>query len=95
MNLKFDMNLDVEIYMNNVIKFFKENPNDLLNLVSKDKEEFFYKKIKEVAIENYEKGEEVSLTQSQLLHLCSKINQPEEIKKDGIQKTIFGDLFLN
>jgi hypothetical protein len=26
------MNLDVEIYMNNVIKFFRENPNDLLNL---------------------------------------------------------------
>ena len=63
------MNLDVEIYMNNVIKFFKENPNDLLNLVSKEKEEFFYIKIKEVAIKNYEKGEDVSLTQSQILHL--------------------------
>jgi hypothetical protein len=89
------MNLDVEIYMNNVIKFFKENPNDLLNLVSKDKEEFFYKKVKEVATKNYEKGEDVILTHSQILELCSEINQPKEIKKDGIQKTIFGDLFLN
>jgi hypothetical protein len=87
------MNLDVEIYMNNVIKFFKENPNDLLNLVSKDKEEFFYKKVKEVAIKNYEKGEDVILTHSQILDLCSEINQSKEIQ--AIQKTIFGDLFLN
>ena len=89
------MNLDVEIYMNNVIKFFRENPNDLLNLVSKEKEEFFYIKIKEVAIKNYEKGEDVSLTQSQILHLCSEINQPKETKINATQKTIFGNLFLN
>ena len=89
------MNLDVEIYMSNVIKFFRENPNDLLNLVSKDKEEFFYIKIKEAAIKNYEKGEDVSLTQSQLLHLCSEINHPKETKINATQKTIFGDLFLN
>ena len=81
--------------MNNVIKFFRENPNDLLNLVSKEKEEFFYIKIKEVAIKNYEKGEDVSLTQSQILDLCSEINQSKEKEIYGIQKTIFGDLFLN
>jgi hypothetical protein len=89
------MSVDIEIYMNNVIKFFRENPNDLLNLVSKDKEEFFYIKIKEAAIKNYEKGEDVSLTQSQLLHLCSEINRPKETKINATQKTIFGDLFLN
>jgi hypothetical protein len=89
------MYIDVEIYMNNVIKFFRENPNDLLNLVSKDKEESFYIRIKEVAIKNHEKGEDASLTQSQLLHLCSEINQPKKIEIYGIQRTIFGDLFLN
>ena len=71
--------------MNNVIKFFRENPNDLLNLVSKDREESFYIKIKEAAIKNYEKGEDVSLTQSQLLHLCSEINQPKENKINATQ----------
>jgi hypothetical protein len=89
------MYIDVEIYMNNVIKFFRENPNDLLNLVSKDKEESFYIRIKEVAIKNHEKGEDASLTQSQLLHLCSEINQSKEKEIHGIQKTIFGNLFLN
>jgi hypothetical protein len=64
--------VDVEIYMNNIIKFFRENPTDLLNLVPKDKEEYFYTKIKKVAIENYEKGEDVSLTQSQLISLINR-----------------------
>ena len=86
--------------MNNIIKFFRENPVDLMNLVPKEKEEYFYTKIKEVATENYEKGEDVSLTQSQILNVCSEINQPdkqvvEEISKKFIQKTKFGYLFLN
>lgn len=94
------MSVDVEIYMNNVIKFFRENPNDLLNLVAKEKEEFFYKKIREVATENYEKGEEISLTQSQLISVCSEINQSDkqlldEVSKSFLQKTKFGYLFLN
>ena len=50
------MNVDVEIYMNNIVKFFKSNPKDLLNLVPKEKEEEFYNKIREVAIENSDKG---------------------------------------
>lgn len=86
--------------MNNVIKFFRENPTDLTNLVPKEKEEYFYTKIKEVAIENYEKGEDVVLTQSQIFNVCSEINQPdkqvvEEFSKNSIQKTKFGYLFLN
>jgi hypothetical protein len=36
------MNVDVEIYMNNMVKFFKSNPNDLLNLIPKGKEDEFY-----------------------------------------------------
>ena len=32
------MNVDVEIYMNNFIKFFRENPNDLLTLIPKGTE---------------------------------------------------------
>jgi hypothetical protein len=61
------MNVDVEIYMNNIIKFFKENPNNLLNLVPKTKEEEFYSKLREVANQNYEKGEEVNLTKNQII----------------------------
>jgi len=72
-NLK-DMSVDVEIYMNNIIKFFKENPNDLFNLIPKNKEEEFYKKLREEAIKNYEKGEEVNLTQKQIVEICAEIH---------------------
>ena len=68
------MSVDVEIYMNNLIKFFKENPKDLLNLIPKNKEDEFYVKIKEVAFQNYEKGEEAALTQPQLIDICRVLN---------------------
>ncbi len=94
------MSVDVEIYLSNIIKFFKENPNDLLNLVPKEKEQLLYRKIREVSLENYQKGDDVSLTQSQLISVCSEINKydekvEEEISKNFVQKTQFGFIFLN
>ena len=94
------MSVDVDIYMNNIIKFFRENPNDLLNLVPKNKEQDLYSKIKEVAISNFNKGEEVGLTQSQLINVCFEVNySTEKIIEDTLgeitQKTIFGNIFLN
>ena len=69
------MSVDVEIYMNNITKFFRENPKDLSNLVPKDKENEFYQKMKEQAFENYEKGEEIPLTQKQIILICVELNQ--------------------
>ena len=71
------MSVDVEIYMNNIIKFFRDNPKDLLNLVPKDKENEFYQKMKERAFENYEKGEEIPLTQQQIILICVELNQTQ------------------
>ena len=48
------MNLEVGLYMNNVIKFFNENPNDLIKFVTEDKKDEFFQKIKEKALENVE-----------------------------------------
>ena len=42
------MNVDVEIYLNGVIKFFKSNPKDLFTLIPEGKELDFYDKIREV-----------------------------------------------
>jgi hypothetical protein len=89
------MSVDVEIYMNNIIKFFRENPNDLLNLVPKNKEEEFYKKIRETAIKNYDKGEEVSLTQPQMIEVCVEISRDEKIYSHLFVKTNFGEYCLN
>ena len=92
------MSVDVEIYMNNIIKFFKQNPKDLLNLVPKDKEEQFYVKIREVAVDNFENGKDVSLTQKQLIEICKDLNikktEPLEIPASFF-KTKFGLICLN
>jgi hypothetical protein len=97
------MNVDVEIYMNNIVKFFKSNPKDLLNLVPKEREEDFYDKIREVAIENSDKGEDAPLTQKQMIDICVILNgkTPKEDKvveeklESYIMGTKFGPIFLN
>jgi hypothetical protein len=85
------MKLDVAIYLNNVVKFFNENPTHLQNFVSLDKKEIFFDKIKEVASYNAEKGDEVTLTQKQFIDICLEINgkkeEPQEVLTDDFTKT--------
>jgi hypothetical protein len=83
--------VEVDIYMNNIIKFFKENRKDLLNLITEDKEEQFYSKIREIAIKNFENGEEVSLTQKQMIQICSEIHKKIKI----LIETPYGGYSLN
>lgn len=92
------MSVDVDIYMNNILKFFKENPNDLLNLIPKDKEDDFYVKIRETANENFEKNGEAGLTRTQLLDICKQLNQePKKVLEipNVIVMTPFGGFSLN
>ena len=95
------MNFDVEIYMNGFIKFFKNNPDDLFTLIPKGKEDEFYKKIRETSLNNINKGDDVSLTQRQILDICVILNgkDPNSLKKEKLEsfimKTKFGDIILN
>lgn len=91
------MNVEVEIYMNNLIKFFRENPNDLINLIPKDKEDEFFRKIRLVAGMNSEKGDEVALTKTQIMNICLEINgkPPRTINQGVFQETKFGTFCLN
>ena len=97
------MSEDVEIYMNNVVKFFKSHPNDLLNLIPKDKEEEFYVKIRETATQNIDNGDDATLTQKQIIDICVVLNK-EPLKEEKVEdeklesymkKTNFGIIFLN
>lgn len=80
-------NLDVEIYMNTIVKFFNENPKDLYNFVSEDKKETFFDKIRQVATRNAESGEEVVLTQKQFIDICLEINDKEHLTSKFVEKT--------
>ena len=92
------MNVDVEIYMSNIFKFFKDNPEELINLVPLEKKDEFFTKLRQVAISNSEKGDEVSLTRQQLIDVCLEINgSPIRIENNSnvIIPTVFGEYSLN
>ena len=93
------MNVDLEIYINNIIKFFKKNPKDLLSLVPEDKEEELYQKIRERATQNLKEGLEIVLTQKQILEICVDINggtkKNIEVDSKLFLQTNFGPICLN
>lgn len=95
------MNVEVEIYMSNIQKFFKNNPKDLLNLIPSGAEEEFFIKVRKIASENLENGNDVTLTKKQLLEVCVEINKsitqpkPENQIVGIFQNTKFGQICLN
>ena len=66
-------NVDIEIYMNQFINFFENNPNDLIELIGDTLKETFYEKVRMRCIENYEKGSEISLTKDQMMSIVVEI----------------------
>jgi hypothetical protein len=92
---------EVEIYMNQFKGFFEKNPNDLTELIGKSNIEDFYNEVKKQSIKNYENGDDVSLTQRQIIDIVVKLNKIEnnesEIKKieQIIIKTEFAEFSLN
>ncbi len=94
-------NVDIEIYISNLINFFENNPNDLMVLIGNLQKEDFYKKLKERSIRNFEKGDDYILTKNQIVEVVLELKLPilEEEKKIEInkiiQRTKFGDIILN
>lgn len=80
------MSVDVEVYLSGIIKFFRENPKDLLSLVPKDKEEDFYSMIRKYSFTNYENGDDYVLTRNQILEICVQLN--EKKRMEGSTKII-------
>jgi hypothetical protein len=97
------MNVDIEIYISQLITFFEKNPGDFMDLVGEVQKEEFFQKMKEKSIENYEKGNDFILTKQQIIDVVVDLKAPELNQKlkyaskvEGfIQKTKFGDIILN
>jgi hypothetical protein len=94
------MNIDVEIYIKNFINFFENNPNDLLDLIGNELKEVFYDKVKEQCYKNLDNGEDIVLTQKQLIEIvvCIKKVKPDikTLLTNGVfQKTKYGLISLN
>jgi hypothetical protein len=91
-------NIDVDIYVSQLISFFNNNPNDLIDLIGDSLKEAFYAKIKEQCLKNVKDGDEVSLTHKQIIDIVVKVKKGEVIESKVhsiIQETKFGNIFLN
>lgn len=93
-------NIDVEIYISQLIKFFEENPNDLMSLIGELQRESFYDKLRERSEQNLLEDMDITLTREQIINIVLelKFHDVSEKKDDLskiVQKTKFGDIILN
>ena len=94
------MNIDVEIYIKNFVNFFESNPNELIDLIGDELKEVFYKKVEEQCYKNLDNGEDIVLTQKQLIEIVVDIKKGKPDMKvlltNGVfQKTKYGLISLN
>jgi hypothetical protein len=91
-------NIDIEIYISNLITFFENNPNDLLTLIGELQKDEFYKKLREQSEKNLEEGKDIVLSREQIINIVVDLKIPDmkynKLDK-AIQKTKFGDIILN
>ena len=66
-------NIDVELYMNQFVNFFDNNPNDLMVLIGNLKKDMFYDLVRDQCEKNLYSGTEVSLTQHQIIEIVVKL----------------------
>ena len=90
-------NVDVEIYINQFITFFNNNPNDLIQLIGDVLKDDFYDKVKQQSLENYNNGEDVSLTQKQIISIVVALKQSQNqvIDMDKIKSIIYHTEFAH
>lgn len=96
-------NIDCEIYISQVISFFENNPNDLMDLIGELQRNDFYDKLRERCEKNVDEGQDYVLTRQQMINIVLELKAPELIKtKDPeivvegyIQKTKWGEIILN
>jgi len=96
-------NIEIEIYISNLISFFEKNPNDLMVLVGELQKEEFFKKLREVSENNYRNNQDFVLTRQQMVDIIIDLKVPElknmenpkKIVEAVIMKTKWGDMNLN
>jgi hypothetical protein len=94
-------NIDVEIYLNQLISFFEKNPNDLTELIGTSMKDIFFDKVRVACTENVENGDEVTLTNQQLIDIVLDIKgvkgskEELEVINKIFVKNKFGTFCLN
>ena len=94
-------NIEVDIYLNQLITFFDKNPNDLIDLIGESHKDKFFDKVREVCLQNVENGDDVTLTNQQLIDVVLKVKgvgmtkEGFEVINKVFEKNKFGTFCLN
>lgn len=93
-------NVDIEIYMTNLVKFFDKNPEQLKILIGENDSNVFFKKIRTVVESNEREQKELAPTRKQMMDVILEINQNLNPKKIDKQVSLFmehhmGKIILN
>jgi hypothetical protein len=87
--------------LNQVITFFEKNPNDLMDLIGELQKDEFYLKLRQQCEKNVEDGKDITLTKEQMINIVVDLKIPDIVDKQEVvvnnivQKTKFGEIFLN
>ena len=94
-------NIEVDIYLNQLVNFFDKNPNDLIDLIGESHKDKFFNKVREVCLQNVENGDDVTLTNQQLIDIVLEVKgvgmtkEEFEVINKVFEKNKFGTFCLN
>ena len=94
-------NIEVDIYLNQLVSFFDKNPNDLIDLIGESHKDKFFDKVREVCSQNVEKGDDVTLTNQQFIDIVLEVKgvgmtkEEFEVINKVFEKNKFGTFCLN
>jgi len=93
-------NVNVQIYLSQIKTFFEQNPDEFVNLLGKANPEDFFDGVEKLATKNLENGEDVQLTNKQMIDLIVDLNKVynHPIKIEVLVPYIehrFGKIYLN
>jgi len=88
-------NVDIQIYISQIKTFFNENPEQLIKLIGNINPDIFFDEVEKLSTINYEKGEDVQLTNKQMVNILFKINKGRTKDIVAVEETKFGKLYLN
>ena len=77
-------NIDVEIYISQMITFFEKNPKDFIDLVGNIEKEIFYNKMKERSLKNVKEKKDLILTKEQIIDIVIELQDPNLNEKKDI-----------
>ena len=96
-------NVDCEVYLRQLITFFENNPNDLMDLIGSVQKQEFFDKLREQCEKNSQESDDHIITRQQMVDIVIQLKMPEIVSTEEsieriqgfIQKTKWGDMILN